>query len=288
MNIFEKIAQTISLLKLSDYIDILIVAVLAYELIKFMRKSNSRRLLKGLLVLFVALQLSGVLQLHMIYYFLSNAMQVGILALIILFQPELRKVLEKFGGTSIRGKLHHGMQDHQVMNMAILQTIEAVSDLSWSKTGALIIFEKYDSLDPIISTGTTINADVNAELLKNLFFNKAPLHDGAVVLTNGRITAAGCILPLSANQNISKELGTRHRAGVGMSEATDAVVIVVSEETGTISVAIGGMLKRHLAARTLEQLLKKELMTEEERDEKNGIMDFVDRILDRAKEGNKK
>ena len=275
MNIFERIFQTISLLKLSDYVDILIVSVLAYELIKFMKKSNSRRLLKGLLVIFVALQLSDFLQLHMIYYFLSNAMQVGILALIILFQPELRKVLEKFGGTSIRSRLHHGMQDHQVMNMAILQTIEAVSDLSWSKTGALIIFEKFDSLEPIINTGTVINADVNAELLKNLFFNKAPLHDGAVVLTNGRITAAGCILPLSANQNISKELGTRHRAGLGMSENYDSISVIVSEETGAISLAQGGMLKRHLAPETLERLLIQELLPADEKSDKANVIEWL-------------
>lgn len=275
MNIFERIFQTISLLKLSDYVDILIVSVLAYELIKFMKKSNSRRLLKGLLVLFVALQLSDFMQLHMIYYFLSNAMQVGILALIILFQPELRKVLEKFGGTSIRSRLHHGMQDHQVMNMAILQTIEAVSDLSWSKTGALIIFEKIDSLEPIINTGTVINADVNAELLKNLFFNKAPLHDGAVVLTNGRITAAGCILPLSANQNISKELGTRHRAGLGMSENYDSISVIVSEETGAISLAQGGMLKRHLAPETLERLLIQELLPADEKSDKANAIEWL-------------
>lgn len=275
MNIFERIFQTISLLKLSDYVDILIVSILAYELIKFMKKSNSRRLLKGLLVIFVALQLSDFLQLHMIYYFLSNAMQVGILALIILFQPELRKVLEKFGGTSIRSRLHHGMQDQQVMNMAILQTIEAVSDLSWSKTGALIIFEKFDSLEPIINTGTVINADVNAELLKNLFFNKAPLHDGAVVLTNGRITAAGCILPLSANQNISKELGTRHRAGLGMSENYDSISVIVSEETGAISLAQGGMLKRHLAPETLERLLIQELLPAEEKSDKANVIEWL-------------
>lgn len=275
MNIFERIFQTISLLKLSDYVDILIVSVLAYELIKFLKKSNSRRLLKGLLVLFVALQLSDFMQLHMIYYFLSNAMQVGILALIILFQPELRKVLEKFGGTSIRSRLHHGMQDHQVMNMAILQTIEAVSDLSWSKTGALIIFEKIDSLEPIINTGTVINADVNAELLKNLFFNKAPLHDGAVVLTNGRITAAGCILPLSANQNISKELGTRHRAGLGMSENYDSISVIVSEETGAISLAQGGMLKRHLAPETLERLLIQELLPADEKSDKANVIEWL-------------
>ena len=275
MNIFERIFQTISLLKLSDYADILIVSILAYELIKFMKKSNSRRLLKGLLVLFVALQVSDLLNLHMIFYFLSNAMQVGILALIILFQPELRKVLEKFGGTSIRSRIHHSLQDHQAMNMAILQIIEAVSDLSWSKTGALIIFEKYDSLEPIINTGTVINADVNAELLKNLFFNKAPLHDGAVVLTNGRITAAGCILPLSANQNISKELGTRHRAGLGMSENYDSISVIVSEETGAISLAQGGMLKRHLAPETLERLLIQELIPAEEKREKFNVVEWV-------------
>ena len=275
MNIFDRIFQTISLLKLSDYADILIVSILAYELIKFMKKSNSRRLLKGLLVIFVALQVSDLLNLHMIFYFLSNAMQVGILALIILFQPELRKVLEKFGGTSIRSRIHHSLQDHQAMNMAILQTIEAVSDLSWSKTGALIIFEKYDSLEPIINTGTVINADVNAELLKHLFFNKAPLHDGAVVLTNGRITAAGCILPLSANQNISKELGTRHRAGLGMSENYDSISVIVSEETGAISLAQGGMLKRHLAPETLERLLIQELIPAEEKREKFNVVEWV-------------
>lgn len=275
MNIFDRIMQTLSLLKISDYIDILIVAVLAYELIKFLKNSNSRRMLKGLLFIFVALQISDWLQLHMIYYFLSNALQFGILALIILFQPELRKVLEKFGGTSIRNRLHHGMQDHQTMNMAIRQTVEAVSDLSWSKTGALIIFERFDSLDPIVNTGTVINADVNAELLKNLFFNKAPLHDGAVVLTNARITAAGCILPLSANQNISKELGTRHRAGLGMSENYDSISVIVSEETGAISLAQGGMLKRHLAPETLERLLIQELIPTETKNDKVKVLDWV-------------
>lgn len=275
MNIFDRIAQTLSLLKISDYIDIMIVAVLAYELIKFLRNSNSRRMLKGLLFIFVALQLSGWMQLHMIYYFLSNALQFGILALIILFQPELRKVLEKFGGTSIRNRLHHGIQDHQAMNQAILQTVAAVSDLSWSKTGALIIFERFDSLEPIINTGTVINADVNAELLKNLFFNKAPLHDGAVVLTNARITAAGCILPLSANQNISKELGTRHRAGLGMSENYDSISVIVSEETGAISLAQGGMLKRHLAPETLERLLIQELIPAETKTDKAKVLEWV-------------
>lgn len=275
MNLFNRFWQTLSLLSLSDYIDILIVSIVAYELIKFMKKSNSRRPLKGLLIIFVVLQLSDWLELHMIYYFLSNALQVGILALVILFQPELRKMLEKFGGVSIRNRLHHSAQDQQAMNMAILQTVEAVSDLSWSKTGALIIFEKFDSLVPIINTGTVINADVNAELLKNLFFNKAPLHDGAVIVTNARVTAAGCILPLSANQNISKELGTRHRAGLGMSENYDSLSVIVSEETGAISLAQGGMLKRHLAPETLERLLIQELIPAEATSEKSNVLEWV-------------
>lgn len=263
MNLFDRLWQNLSLSSWSDYVDILLVAILIYELFKFLRKNNSQRILKGLLVLFIVLQISNWMQLHVIYYFLSNAMQIGILALVILFQPELRKMLEKFGGTSLRGRLRFGEQDNKVWNLAILQTIEAVSDLSWSKTGALIIFAKHDPLTAIINTGTTVNADVNAELLKNIFYPKAPLHDGAVIVTDARVTAAGCILPLSANQNISKDLGTRHRAGLGMSENYDSLSVIVSEETGAISLASGGMLKRHLAPETLERLLINELVPAE-------------------------
>lgn len=263
MNLLDRLWQNLSLSSWSDYVDILLVAILIYELFKFLRKNNSQRILKGLLVLFVALQMSNWMQLHVIYYFLSNAMQIGILALVILFQPELRKMLEKFGGTSIRGRLRFSGQTENEWNMAILQIIEAVSDLSWSKTGALIICQKHDPLTAIINTGTTVNADVNAELLKNIFYPKAPLHDGAVIITDARVTAAGCILPLSANQNISKDLGTRHRAGLGMSENFDSLSIIVSEETGAISLASGGMLKRHLAPETLERLLINELVPAE-------------------------
>ena len=155
-------------------------------------------------------------------------------------------------------------QQSKSTDTAILQTIEAVNSMAWTKTGALIIFQRDDDLQNIINTGTTIKADVNAELLKNLFYNKAPLHDGAVILANGRIAAAGCILPLTGKQNISKELGTRHRAGLGQSEAYDSLSVIVSEETGAISLAEGGVLKRHLAPETLERLLVSKLMPEEE------------------------
>ena len=180
-----------------------------------------------------------------------------------MFQPELRKVLEQFGRNHLR-LFKNREVDKQGMQMAILQTVEAASTLSWSKTGALFVFEKEDNISSISKTGTRVDAEVSAELLKNVFYPKAPLHDGAVVISNARIAAAGCLLPLSTNLNISKELGTRHRAAVGMSENYDSVCVVVSEETGAISFAVGGILKRHLAPETLERLLVQELIPQEE------------------------
>jgi len=230
--------------------------------------------LKGLLLLLVVTQLSDWFELHVIYYMLSNMMQIGIIALVIIFQPELRKLLERFGRSSFKLFKQPQQEVNQSMQLTIIQTIEAVSSLSWSKTGALIVFEKEDVLTGIINTGTIVNADVNAELLKNIFYNKAPLHDGAVIISNARIMAAGCILPLSGNHNISKELGTRHRAAVGMSENYDALCVVVSEETGSISLAAGGMLKRHLAPETLERLLINELMPQTEEKSVKGLKEW--------------
>jgi len=201
---------------------------------------------------------------------------VGILALVIIFQPELRKILDQIGSQKLANLFSIGRgQEAKTTDLAILQTIEAVNSLAWTKTGALIIFQREDDLQNIINTGTTINADVNAELLKNLFYNKAPLHDGAVIIANGRIAAAGCILPLTGKQNISKELGTRHRAGLGQSEAYDSLSVIVSEETGAISLAEGGVLKRHLAPETLERLLTAKLMPEVEETVKPALVDRV-------------
>ena len=190
-------------------------------------------------------------------------MEFGVLVLVVLFQPELRKLLERVGSSAfmnIFGKAEVSRE----MELAINETISACEDMSRSRTGALIIFEREIKLDDTLKTGTTVNADLNSELLKNIFFPNTPLHDGAVIIRDGRIAAAGCILPNSSNPNISKELGTRHRAGIGMSEVSDAVVIVVSEETGSISVAVDGMLKRHLAHDTFEKILRNELMPEDE------------------------
>ena len=272
---FETIINSIAMAKVWDYIDILLVAFMLYKLMRFLRNTNAQKLFQGLVILLVLTALSGILQLSVVSWILTNVMQVGILALVVIFQPELRKMLEQFGSQKLSEWFSFGhTQEAKTTDTAILQTIEAVNSLAWTKTGALIIFQREDSLQNIINTGTTINADVNAELLKNLFYNKAPLHDGAVIIAEGRIAAAGCILPLSGKQNISKDLGTRHRAGLGQSEAYDSLSVIVSEETGAISLAEGGVLKRHLAPETLERLLTAKLMPEEE-EKKPGLMDGV-------------
>jgi diadenylate cyclase len=261
-------------LGLADIIDILIVAYLIYKAIWFVRRTNSYNLAKGILVFLIVMLLSDVFGLKMISFVLRKAAELGLIALVILFQPELRRVLERMGSSfsSVRGE--PGTQ----LDSAIAHTVIACTDMSESRTGALIIFERNVKLNEIMSTGTIINADVNAELIKNIFFNKAPLHDGALIIRAARIAAAGCVLPLTKSTNLSKDLGMRHRAGIGLSEQSDAVVIIVSEETGAISVAIDGMLKRHLNAATLERLLRSELIVEETEGKPNGLIQMWNRL----------
>ena len=250
----------LSTMGIADIVDILSVAYLIYKAIWFVRKTNSYNLAKGLIVLLVVLGLSDIFKLTMINSLLRKAVELGLIALLILFQPELRRILERMGSSFSSGKNISG----STMESAIAQTVLACTEMSASKTGALIIFERNVKLNDIMSTGTIINADVTAELIKNIFFNKAPLHDGALIVRGSRLAAAGCVLPLTKSTNLSKELGMRHRAGIGLSEQSDAVVVIVSEETGSISVAIEGMLKRHLTAATFEKLLRSELIHDED------------------------
>lgn len=245
---------------IADVIDIVIVAYLIYKAIWFVRRTNSYNLAKGLVVLLIVLWLSYIFKLKMIYYLLRRAVELGLIAILILFQPELRRVLERMGSNFSSGRQSSTTE----MDAAIAQTVLACSDMSDSRTGALIIFERNVKLNDIMSTGTIVNSNTTAELIKNLFFNKAPLHDGAVIIRDGRIAAAGCVLPLTQNNNLSKDLGMRHRAGIGLSEQSDALVVIVSEETGSVSVAAEGMLKRHLAIGTLEKLLRSELIREDD------------------------
>ena len=261
----------LSTMGISDFLDIIIVAYLIYKAIGFVRRTNSNNLAKGLVVFLLALWGSDIFSLTMINFLLRKTAELGLIALLILFQPELRRLLERMGSGFASGRSSSGT----VMDSAISQTVQACCDMSDSKTGALIIFERVVALNSIISTGTVIKADTTAELLKNMFFNKAPLHDGAVIIRDGRIAAAGCVLPLTQRTNLSKDLGMRHRAGIGLSEESDAVIIVVSEETGAISAAMDGMLKRHLSGEALDKLLRSELIREEDSTEKHGLIDNI-------------
>ncbi|MCI7472588.1 MAG: diadenylate cyclase CdaA [Clostridiales bacterium] len=249
-----------------DIIDILIMAFIIYKLIMLIRRTSSGAVAKGVLVFIVALWISSMMQLNTVSFLLGKLVEWGGVALVVIFQPEIRRFLEQMGRTSI-GKVFTHVEERNELDGAITQTVEAYAALSKSKTGALMVFERKNMLEDAIKTGTALDCSVSAELLKNIFWNKAPLHDGAVIVRGGRIVGAGCMLPMSGNVNLSRELGMRHRAGIGASEHTDAVVAIVSEETGSISVAVGGMLKRHLAPETLERLLRNELMPEQEQTE---------------------
>ena len=258
---WQRISSLLSTIRLADIVDILLVAYLIYKLIMLIRRTNSFRLARGILFILIALGLSRILELHMINRILQRTVELGLIALVILFQPELRRLLERVGG-NIPGIFSARRLETIEAEGDIIQTVMACEDMSATHTGALIVFERNNSLEEQVLSGTILNAEVTSELLKNIFFVKAPLHDGAVIIRGGRIAAAGCVLPLTGNTNLSPDLGTRHRAGIGMSEQSDAVVVIVSEETGSISIAVDGMLKRRLTRETFESILRSELLQE--------------------------
>ncbi|MBQ3935277.1 MAG: diadenylate cyclase CdaA [Clostridia bacterium] len=268
MDYFRYVWSQLQSIRVVDVLDILIVALIFYYIFQFMRKRRAGKLLMGILLLIVILLISQVAGMKGLNFILSNLFSVGILSMIILFQPELRSFLEKVGTTTslreLRGRLESRTEDSS-MRQVINEVAIAASRLSESKTGALIVFERNTKLGDVTKTGTVINADVSSYLLENIFFVKAPLHDGAVVIADGRIHSAGCYLPLSNSTEIIKDLGTRHRAGIGMSEDSDAVVLIVSEETGVISVAVEGELQRNFNKTTLESYLYQQLLTDTSR-----------------------
>lgn len=251
-----------------DILDIAIISYLIYRVLLLVRKTNSANVIKGIIILIAALWISSLLKLSVVSYLLGSTFEFGFLALVILFQPEIRRFLEQVGSSNFKGLLGHKLYD-SVINDTIAQTVMACEDMSRARIGALIVFERDNTLESYIKTGSLIDAEVATELLKNIFFPKAPLHDGAVIIRNNRIAGAACMLPLTNNSNLSRDLGMRHRAGVGMSERSDAVVVIVSEETGAISVAVDGMLKRHLSVETFEKLLRNEMMPDVE-DQRGG------------------
>ena len=260
---FQEFWNRIPQIGVNDIIDILIVAFLFYTVMRLIRSTSAARIARSILLLLVATGLTEIFKLYTLNWILSKILEIGVIALIIMFQPELRRMLERFGGRFFTNLISSGGAASPEQQ-AIEATVAACEIMSKEKVGALLIFERSMPLDEYFKTGTIVDAKVSDQLLRNLFFKNSPLHDGAVIVRGSRVAAAGCVMPLTENTHLPSDIGTRHRAGIGSSEVSDAVVVIVSEETGTISVAIGGMLKRHLAPKTLEKLLVSELISEPE------------------------
>lgn len=259
MTIWDVIRQV----KINYIIDILIIAFVFYKLLGLIRETRAEQLVKGFIIILVISKLSEWASLYAVNYVLESTFTIGLIALVILFQPELRKALEHLGRSSILSMNNRkGLTDET--ERVINEVADAAGVMSRKKVGALIVIERTTGINDIAETGTILDAKVSADLLMNIFYPKSPLHDGAVVIKNNRIMAAGCLLPLSSNKYISKELGTRHRAGMGMTESSDALIVIVSEETGAISIAIEGKLRRFLDMSTLKDLMLSSLSQEKE------------------------
>ena len=247
---FENIVSGVGF---TDILDIMIVTFIIYKLLDFIRETRAEQLAKGLLLLVVATLLSKVLQLYTLHWILSGVMTVGLIAVVVIFQPELRRGLEYLGRSKFSNVLSE--VDKEEAKYMVGQLVEAIDSMSASRTGALIVIEREISLSDIVETGTVVDAVISAQMIGNIFYEGAPLHDGALIIRGNRLYAAGCVLPLTQNKNLNKELGTRHRAGIGITENSDALVIIVSEETGIISVAQNGKLTRFLDVKKIEKSL---------------------------------
>lgn len=253
-----------------DAVDIIIVAFLIYGVVKLVRETRAGQLVKGLFLLVILFIISSYFNLVMVSRVLAYFFQFAFVAILIVFQPEIRKALEQVGRNNVGQSIaavatgRDRSYDHAQIRKAINAVVDGVGILQQLKMGALIVFERKTKLGDIIETGTQINCEPSGQIVGNIFFNKAPLHDGAMIIRDGMIHAAGCILPLTKNTSVSAELGTRHRAALGVSEESDAVVVVVSEETGQISVAVNGVLARRFTRDTLRDVLEGYLIPQEE------------------------
>ena len=283
INFFKEFSSMLPTIKVMDIVDILVVAFLIYKVIMMVRSTSAARIAKSVLIILILAGVTQLLNMYLLNYILDKILEIGLVALIVVFQPELRRMLEKLGSKNVR-EILSVKEEQREIDRVIEQTVQACEIMAKERTGVLIVFERSIPLLEYQKSGTVVDACVSSELLRNLFFTKASLHDGAVIIRNDRIAAAGCVLPLTENHNISSDLGTRHRAGIGTSEVSDAVVVTVSEETGTISVAIGGLLKRHLKPETLEKLLINELMPQTEEPGADKPQLHLPRILKKRKE----
>ena len=276
--------QTIMSMDLRDMIDIFLVAYLIYRVMLLVRTTASMRIFKGIIAILVVAALTEIYELRALNFLLGQVLAIGLLAMVVLFQPELRRMMDHLGSSVSLRRFLTPEKKLDEMDMVISQTVKACEVMGREKVGALIVFARTHQLDEYFKTGTVIDSQVSEQLIRNIFFPKAALHDGAMIVRDGRIAAAGCVMPLSDSHRLSADLGTRHRAGVGTSEASDAVVVIVSEETGTISVAVGGMLKRHLAPQTLERLLRQELLKEESQKQEHKLVTAMKKVILTGKE----
>ena len=261
-------------IKITDIIDIIIVSYLIYKVIVFFRNTRAYQLIKGIALLLIFSQLSEICHLNTISYILKNTMQVGLIAIVVLFQGEIRKALSKMGS---KGFKLFNFEDNDAQEQ-IGHTVKQIKDASFNLSklgyGALMVIERDIKIGDIIRTGVNLNSEITSELLVNIFVPNTPLHDGAVILGDHKIKAAACFLPLSQNETISNELGTRHRAGIGITESTDAVVVIVSEETGKISVAMDGEIYRNMSEEKLSDILTKTFTRELGHTKKNKVWRF--------------
>jgi len=248
-----------------DILDILIMSVIIYELLILVRRTRSSALLKGVFFLLLMAVASSLLGLTSLNWLLTSILNNGAVVLLILFQPEIRKALERMGRSNLIPGRRRGTVEMDEQERTIDEIVQTMLDLSRRRVGALIAFERKTGLQDVIDTGTLVDAEISAPLLENIFEPNTPLHDGAVVIRGDRVAAAACILPLTEASGVSRELGTRHRAGIGLSENTDALVLIVSEETGTMSVAQGGVLRRPLTEQTLREQLKEVYVDQQSR-----------------------
>ncbi|MFA6940446.1 MAG: diadenylate cyclase CdaA [Clostridiaceae bacterium] len=253
METVTMVINTIKSINIFSVLDILVVSYLFYKAYNLMRETRAEQLLKGMLLLVLLIPISSLLRLNMLYWILSNTLTIGVLSMVIIFQPEIRRVLEHLGRVTFNEV--HILNDEEKMDSVVGEVSNAASNLSKLKTGALIVIEQRTGLAEIVTTGTKIDAAISSALLENIFVVNTPLHDGAVIIRNDRIAAAGCFLPLTTHDDLSKSLGTRHRAALGISENSDCIVIVVSEETGTISLAVNGSLTRNYDKDKLKDIL---------------------------------
>lgn len=257
---FDYAIKFISIMSISDFFDIFIVAIAVYYFMIAIKGTRAIQLVKGIFIIIAAYLLSDIFRLNTLHYILSALVQVAMFGVIVIFQPELRSLLEKMGRVKIGrvlGIAFDAVGDAQGMESVINNITSAAIDMSETRTGALIVIERHTRLGEYMNSGTLINADVSKELLKNIFVPNTPLHDGAVIIRENKIITAGCVLPLTANTNLAAELGTRHRAALGLSETSDAAIVVVSEETGKISIAMNGALTRNFTETSLKKALTK-------------------------------